>query len=458
MAQSFTSFVVLAAMRTGSNFLEESLNRVRGLHCHGEPFNPVFIAYPDRADLFGVTQAARDSDPRPLLALFRRQPGLNGFRYFPDHDPRILDEILQDAQCAKIILGRNPLDSYISLKIARETGQWRLGGPGRRTAQVEFVPVEFAAHLDQLESFQRKVQHALQASGQAAFHVGYDDLGDGAVLAGLVRYLGLSARVPAPARKTLPQNPEPVVEKVTNPETMVAALAGLDPFRLGGAPNFEPRRGPGVPDFLAAARAPVLFMPVPGGPTDGVAAWLGRVGGGVRGGFSQSTLRQWMKANAPFRSFAVIRHPLHRSWSAFCRLFILGAEPDLAAPIARQWAIPSPAPADIPAQRAAFAAFLRFVKASLNGQTNLRVDASWASQSAILGGFGQFATPDMVLREATLQQGLGHLCAELGLDCPPPPGPADPAPGWLADPELERLARQAYGRDYVAFGFADFAG
>ncbi|MFO1176461.1 MAG: nodulation protein NodH, partial [Paracoccaceae bacterium] len=237
MAQPFTSFVVLAAMRTGSNFLEESLNRVGGLHCHGEPFNPVFIAYPDRADLFGISQADRDRDPRPLLALLRRQPGLNGFRYFPDHDPRILDEILQDAQCAKIVLSRNPLDSYISLKIARETGQWRLGGPGRRTAQVAFDPVEFAAHLEQLDRFQRKVRHALQASGQAAFHIGYDDLGDAAVLAGLVRFLGLSVKVPAPARKTLPQNPEPVVEKLTNPEVMVAALARLDPFRLGDAPD-----------------------------------------------------------------------------------------------------------------------------------------------------------------------------------------------------------------------------
>ncbi|MFO1176595.1 MAG: sulfotransferase family 2 domain-containing protein, partial [Paracoccaceae bacterium] len=243
----------------------------------------------------------------------------------------------------------------------------------------------------------------------------------------------------------------------TNPEVMVAALAGLDPFRLGDAPDFEPRRGPGVPEFLAAAQAPLLFMPVAGGPTERVAAWLDRVGGGVQGGFSQSTLRHWMKASAPFRSFTVVRHPLHRAWSAFRQLFVAGADPDLAALIARQWAIPSPDPADIPGQRAAFAAFLRFVKASLNGQTNLRVDPSWASQSAILAGFGQFATPDMVLREATLQQGLGHLCAELGLDCPPLPGPADPAPEWLADPELERLARQAYGRDYVAFGFGDFA-
>jgi LPS sulfotransferase NodH len=42
----FRSFVILAAMRTGSNFLEESLNGVPGITCHGELFNPAFVGYP----------------------------------------------------------------------------------------------------------------------------------------------------------------------------------------------------------------------------------------------------------------------------------------------------------------------------------------------------------------------------------------------------------------------------
>lgn len=54
--------------------------------------------------------------------MIKRQPALlGGFRYFHDHDPRVLDMILDDPGCAKIILTRNPLDSYVSWKIAQAT-------------------------------------------------------------------------------------------------------------------------------------------------------------------------------------------------------------------------------------------------------------------------------------------------------------------------------------------------
>ena len=457
MGKPFTSFVLLAAMRTGSNFLEESLNRVAGLTCHGEAFNPVFIGYPDRAELLGTSQAERDRDPMALLDLIRVQPGLNGFRYFPDHDARVLDTILTDPSCAKIVLNRNPLDSYVSLKIARETGQWRLGGPGRRTARVAFDAPEFEGHLDQLQRFQLRVLRALQTSGQTAFYLDYDDIGDAEVLAGLARFLGLSAKVPPPARRTLPQNPEPVAEKVTNPAEMTAALAALDPFQMGRAPNFEPRRGPGVPDFIVAARAPILFMPIPGGPTGRISDWLANVGEGVRDGFAQSTLRDWMRANAPFRSFTVVSHPVVRAWAAFRRLYLDGKDPELAGLIARQWAVATPDPADPAALRAAFRSFLLFLKASLSGQTALRVDSGWASQLTILQGFSQFSPPDLVLRESALDHGLHHLCAELGLVPPAAPGQPQPLPDGLYNDEIERLVRQTYGRDYTAFGMTDFS-
>ena len=44
-----------------------------------------------------------------------------GFRLFHDHDRRIWDHVLADTACAKIVLTRNPLDSYVSRKIAAAT-------------------------------------------------------------------------------------------------------------------------------------------------------------------------------------------------------------------------------------------------------------------------------------------------------------------------------------------------
>ena len=77
-ATPFQYFVLLAAMRTGSNFLEESLNAVPGIACMGEAFNPVFIAYPNQSALLGMTMAERDARPLELLKRIRSVPGLPG--------------------------------------------------------------------------------------------------------------------------------------------------------------------------------------------------------------------------------------------------------------------------------------------------------------------------------------------------------------------------------------------
>ena len=122
----FDSFVVLAEMRTGSNFLESNLNALEGVRCHGEAFNPHFIGTPKDAPILGVTRAERDAAPLDLLERLRAAPGLNGFRYFGDHDPRLFEPIMAEPRIAKIVLTRNPADSYVSHRIAAATGQWKL--------------------------------------------------------------------------------------------------------------------------------------------------------------------------------------------------------------------------------------------------------------------------------------------------------------------------------------------
>src|SRR5690606_10498851 len=135
-------------MRTGSNFLEANLNALPGVSCLGEVFNPHFIGKKDQTEMFGMDLAAREQDPRALLRLLRdRTPGLAGFRYFHDHDPRVLPDLLDDPSCAKIILTRNPVDSYVSWKIAQATGQWKLtNAKNLRTAQARFDSDEFRDH------------------------------------------------------------------------------------------------------------------------------------------------------------------------------------------------------------------------------------------------------------------------------------------------------------------------
>lgn len=464
LTDGFKGFVILAAMRTGSNFLEESLNQAPGLRCHGEAFNPVFLAHPGQAELFGLTMADRDRSPGRLLRRIAGAPGLNGFRFFPDHDRRILGPVLDDPAWAKIVLGRNPLESYVSLKIARETGQWRLAGPGRRQALVRFDADEFRNHLDEQRLFRAEVFGRLRESGQTAFHLDYDDLGNAAVLHGLLGFLGVSAPDLGPARRTMPQNPEPLLAKVENPDEMRVALAGLDPFGLGNEAIFEPARGPGVPGYVAAAGAPVLYMPIPGVADDETRAWLGRLGSagaGTLGGFNQATLRDWMVANAPFQSFSLLDHPLRRAWAAFAGLFAAAEPPELARLVAARARIEGLADGGFDRaggdeRQQAFHRFLGFLRANLAGQTGIRTPQAWSSQSMVLQGFARLAGPMRVLRPAERAAGLGQIAVAAGVDAEVLPDPPRPLPDWARGAEADALVRQAYARDFALLGFSDY--
>ncbi|MFN3953800.1 MAG: nodulation protein NodH [Pararhodobacter sp.] len=458
----FTSFVILAEMRTGSNLLESHLNAFEGITCHGELFNPVFINKPRTADYAGVTFAQREADPFTLLKAVRAQGGMVGFRLFHDHSPRIRTQVLADPACAKIVLTRNPLDSYISRKIAAATDQWKLHNVVRlRSAKVAFDAAEFEAHVARHQAAQRAILHALQTSGQSAFYIGYDDLNDVAVLNGLAQWLGVDARIEAPSRQLKKQNPESAEEKLSNPEALAEGLARLDRFDLGRTPNFEPRRGPMVPTCMAGARTPLLFMPLRGAPEGAVAQWLAQLDGvaidALKSGFTQVTLRDWRRANPGFQSFTVLRHPLRRAWAAFHQRVLSDEVKPVREHLTRLYGVDlKAAKRDRGACDAAFLAYLRFVRASLNGQTGLQPWPFWASQAALLEGFCQLAPPDHVLREGRLDVDLAALASALGKPAPPWTGdwPAqlDPPPD---DADIIAAARDAYWRDYEQFGFDD---
>ena len=146
----FEYFVVFAEMRTGSNLLEASLNALEGVSCHGELFNHHFVGQPGKDRAFGVSLADRDAEPIGLLTAMRHADrDLPGFRFFHDHDPRIKDYALRDSKCAKIVLTRNPLDAFISRKIAAKTNQWRLSdGKDRKDARVGFDMAEFQTYTN----------------------------------------------------------------------------------------------------------------------------------------------------------------------------------------------------------------------------------------------------------------------------------------------------------------------
>lgn len=456
-ADAFDRFILLADMRTGSNFLEANLNSLPGIRCHGEAFNPVFIARKDQDSYLGVTLAGRDADPSLLLqAMEAATEGLAGYRFFSDHDPRVLAQALADPRCAKIVLTRNPLESYVSLQIARATGQWKLGDARRRReARARFEASEFADHVTRLQAFQLQIQRALQTTGQTAFWIDYDDIGELSVIRGLATFLG----VPSPDAlddSVKKQNPEALEDLIENPEAIGPGLAALDRFNLTRTPNFEPRRGPMIPSYVAAKGAPLIYLPIRSGPGAAVRAWLASLGQapGLIEDFDRKSLRVWLKDTPRARSFTVLRHPLHRALAAFHSRVLTPNKSEARAILRRAWKLRLPEdPAQIEAAdlQQGFLTFLRFVKGNLAGQTALKPDPAWASQAAVIEGFTGFLTPDHVLREEELPEALTWLA---GPRAPRFAAPLPALPDWIT-PEISAAVRDTWARDFAAFGFRD---
>lgn len=476
MNDRFDYFIVFAEMRTGSNFLEANLNAFGDLACHGEAFNPHFIGYPNKSEILGVTRAARDSDPLRLIGALRDEPGaLRGFRFFHDHDHRAMGLALDDPRCAKIILTRNPLDSYVSWKIAKATGQWKLTDVKRRKeARAAFEPQEFQTHVEVLQDFQLLLLNRLQQSGQTAFYLAYEDLQSVEIMNGLASWLGARSRLETLDKSLKPQNPGPISAKVANPDAMETALAGLDRFNLSRTPNFEPRRGAAVPSYLACVQTPLMYLPIRGGPETEVTNWMAALDGTDPGDLvsrmNQKQLRQWKRKHPGHRTFTVLRHPAARAHAVFCQRILStgpGSYSQIRETLRKQFKLPVPGrdsqkPFTRDDHRRAFEAYLGFVRMNLAGQTAIRVDAAWGTQAQTLGSFGEFVLPDHVLREDEMATMLPLIAGQVGHDAPGLPQQAsEDAPfglGEIHDDKLEALIAQVYQRDYMLFGFGPWAG
>lgn len=470
MSDRFDYFVMFAEMRTGSNFLEANLNAFDSFQCHGEAFNPHFIGYPNSTDILGVTQPMRDSDPLRLINTIKQfSSGLGGFRFFHDHDPRVLDIVIDDPRCAKIILTRNPAESYVSWKIAQATGQWKLTNVKRRKdSKIVFDGVEFEKHLSELQEFQIFLLNRLQSSGQTAFYIAYEDLQSIDVMNGLARFLGSEEKLEALDASLKKQNPSSLADKVSNFEDMQAALSMVDSFNLARTPNFEPRRGPGVPGFVSGALAPLLYMPVRAGPEAEVRDWLAALDDvepdTLPTKHNQKSLRQWKRSKKGHRSFTVLRHPVARAHCAFCTRILSrgpGTFSEIRKTLRNFYKVPLPGRPDedydLSTHRDAFMGFLEFLRANLAGQTGIRVDAHWATQAAVIQGMTDFSPPDMILREDEMDSQLTSLAKQVGYVKPPrPQRAAEDEPFRLSeiyDDEIEKTVAEIYQRDYMMFGF-----
>ncbi|MCV6587144.1 MAG: sulfotransferase [Marinibacterium sp.] len=417
MSRRFDSICILGTMRSGSNLLERQLASLPDVQGMGELFNPAFIGAPAQGSVLGMDRAARDAAPLALLDRVRAAPGLPVFRYFQGHDPRVLDGIIRDPRCAKLVLTRAPLDSFLSLGIARATGQWILTDSADRKAhKIRFDADAYHDYLGARAAFYDRIEHALQTAGQAAFRIGYTDLQDTDCQDGLLRWLGIGGQI---RRSTglQRQNPGAAADKVTNPD----ALAEVVGIEAGFA-----RAGPAVRRWPVLDHARLLILPLADRAHDALA----QAAGPARRGLSQSQLRDWWRAHPDHRGIAVLRHPVWRAYDAF------RADGGQAG------------------DRAAFLAAIehaRQARCYLGAKTLL---PAWRAQGALLADMAPVASPDHILREEQLPRDLPGLLPEI----PPYQAPDPPPDLWaIYDDRVERAVRATYRRDYDRFGIRSLA-
>lgn len=472
MSDRFDAFVIFAEMRTGSNYLEATLNDLPDIDCKGELYNPTFMGHHNTFEMHGIDIDRREKAPLDLLeAIIANADGaLPGFRFFHDHDPRVLDKVLPDPRIAKVILTRNPLESYVSRRIATETGQWRLTDmKHQKSAKIEFRLWEFESMLADLQAFQMKLQRAMQTTGQTAFFIRYEDINDVEVVNGLARFLGSEHALEATNAKLKKQNPSDLSQKVENYDHMVRSLAKMDRFDLSRTPNFEPARHAAVPSFVLCPDTGLIFMPIRGAAVEPVKDWMAGLDGiareGLLTGLKQKDIRQWMRRHPGHRSFTVLRHPLERAHHVFNSCILPNDRPafsNIRRVLMNRYTLPIPkdgpdAAYGLDQHKAAFIAFLKFLKGNLAGQTSLKVEPVWASQTAILQGMANFRLPDHILREEELIEALPNLADAQGrghreFDMPLPQEPFPLAE--IHDAEIDQLIHDTYRKDFLTFGFA----
>lgn len=447
-------FVILADMRTGSNHLEDELARYSGVSTYGELFNPHFLGGPKNDQVLGFDVRARNANPIALLEkLIETDDGLPGFRLFRDHDPRVLAHCLEDPACAKIILTRNPVDSFISLQIARQTGQWWMGDVRKsKTAKIRFDTQAYTAYLESVLRHRSDLRRQLQVSGQTAFFIDYSEINDDKIISGLAAFLGIEPGArSARKRHGRPQNPTAIRDKVTNPSQVDSAARARFQIDPDASPEFEPSPPPMVKGFVACGSRPVVHLALTSHTATVTNEWLTNLdrdrGGTPVTGLNQRDLRKWLRTHENHLSFVVVEHPLLRAFHAYREAVQddATANPDLRATLINDFGHP-----DVIADPSSegLRAFLRFLEPNLKRQTSVGIDRIWSTQTAQIQGLSTVIVPKRIVTLPELSEVL---------EAPAPETlPSKAELGAIFSKDFNDLVRRAYRRDFLMFGFSDF--
>lgn len=475
---SFRYFAIFGAMRTGSNLLEQSLGQYEKLIPEGELFNPHFIGKPKRREYLDTPIAERNADPGGFLSklLAAHPDDIPGFRIFDGHDARMLDHAARDPECAAIVLQRNPAESFISLSIAGETGQWMLmKEENRRLAKVHFDIDAFETYESELNAHYDLLRRKFLAAGRRAIWVRYEDLDDLDIINGIARSIGSPERKAVLPEKTFRQNPSIWEDKVENVEELKAYVAGRRGLGSPPEPDPEPRPRFAALDELIASRGfEAIYAPIPGAGASEFRKLLtdAAQASGIDGASTVKGLqarhverRRWRGAFV----FSFVRDPAERIYDVFCKRIARidgGVFTSVQMLIAQDYRAPTPAEmaSSNEAHRAGFSAFLNFAQDNLAGRTQMRIDPAWTPQSNLLAHYSKETPVDFIGRFERLESDIEYVFSRIGARSSIA-GDAgivashfqkaedrSPGGGQISNAQYEKI-RHIFQRDYARLGY-----
>lgn len=227
-----SKFILLGSQRTGSNLLVNYLNQYDDIFCNGEFFNPAFTGInKSTIDYIGLTREdvkQREKDRFYYLEKVFNHPGkeICGFVFFPGHGDDIFRNIMKNSNISKIFLHRNPIQSYVSLKIAQETRVWlvaniknskKINRKIKNTQRkIVFKPYIFKKYMKNLTSFRKNFDELFDFYGGRKYEISYSQLKNHETINQLALFLGSKDTPKILFEKLVKQNPNRLEDKVEN--------------------------------------------------------------------------------------------------------------------------------------------------------------------------------------------------------------------------------------------------
>lgn len=236
------SFIVFATVRSGSYHLVDLLDSAPDIVCYGEVYKRELVELPDQLrESLGLGPrdvAGRDALGSELMRRLARQaPGSAvGFKLLPNHlrGRDFLREMLHSGDYRVVVLSRPVLEVYVSLELARATGEFvrRRGSGAGEQPQLE-ARAEGLTEAERLIRRFRRLGNELRAAGKVeTYDIGYHDLGKLEARRALLGFLGSETAPEALSSGLVRQSSRPLHARVANWDWLVEHLSETDRLPL----------------------------------------------------------------------------------------------------------------------------------------------------------------------------------------------------------------------------------